>query len=101
MPMSVKSVPLPRTAMPVLQKTLLSAAVLLLLASCLGAPYPEQMYLQHIPTVAALAGLALSAKKDPLSNASFTCLIVFLLFHILGARYIYSYVPYDRWSQQL
>lgn len=82
-------------------KALLSTAALLLLLSCIGAPYPEQMYLQHIPTVVALALLAISSRRYPLSNAAFTCLVVFLMFHILGARYIYSYVPYDQWAKVL
>jgi putative membrane protein len=83
------------------QKALLSAAAVLLVLSCLGAPYPEQMYLQHIPTVVALAALAVSGRRYPLSNAAATCLVVFLMLHILGARYIYSYVPYDRWAKAL
>ena len=87
--------------MPAYPKALLAAVALLTVLGCLGAPYPEQMYLQHIPTVLALAALALLTKRDPLSDRSFTCLILFLLFHILGARYIYSYVPYDRWAQSL
>ncbi|HWM89634.1 MAG TPA: DUF2238 domain-containing protein [Thermoanaerobaculia bacterium] len=87
--------------MPVYQKTLLAAAAVLMVLSSFGAPYPEQMYLQHIPTVIALALLAVTSRRYPLSNAAFACLTVFLLFHILGARYIYSYVPYDRWSRTL
>lgn len=87
--------------MSVPQKALLSIAALLLLLSCIGAPYPEQMYLQHIPTVVALAMLVVSSRRYPLSNAAFTCLVVFLMLHILGARYIYSYVPYDRWTKAL
>ena len=83
------------------QKALLSTATLLLLLSCIGAPYPEQMYLQHIPTVVALAALAVFSRRYPLSNAAFTCLVIFLMLHILGARYIYSYVPYDRWMKAL
>lgn len=83
------------------QKSLLWGAALLLLLGCIGAPYPEQMYLQHIPTVVALAALAVFGRRYPLSNASFTCLVVFLALHILGARYIYSYVPYDQWSKAL
>ena len=79
------------------QKFLLSMAVVLLVLGCIRAPYPEQMYLQHIPTVVALVALAILSRRYPLSNAAFTCLVVFLLFHILGARYIYSYVPYDEW----
>jgi putative membrane protein len=87
--------------MSVPQKALLSTAAILLLLSCIGAPYPEQMYLQHIPTVVALALLAISSRRYPLSNAAFTCLVLFLVLHILGARYIYSYVPYDRWAKAL
>lgn len=87
--------------MSVAQKLLLSTAAILLLLSCVGAPYPEQMYLQHIPTVVAFVALAVSSRRYPLSSAGFTCLIVFLLLHILGARYIYSYVPYDAWLKAL
>ncbi|HEX3127019.1 MAG TPA: DUF2238 domain-containing protein [Thermoanaerobaculia bacterium] len=83
------------------KKSLLSTAAILLVLSCIGAPYPDQMYLQHIPTVIALAALAISSRRNPLSDAAFTCLVVFLMLHILGARYIYSYVPYDRWLRAL
>lgn len=70
-------------------------------ASCVGAPYPREMYLQHSPTLFLLFFLPAITRKYPLSRASFTCLIVFMLFHTLGARYIYSYVPYEQWSQNL
>lgn len=83
------------------QKALLALAAMMMLASCIGAPYPEQMYLQHIPTVLALSALWFGTKRFPLSNAAFACLVAFLLLHILGARYIYSYVPYDRWARAL
>lgn len=83
------------------QKSLLSATAFLLVLGCIGAPYPEQMYLQHIPTVVALVVLAVLSRRYPLSNGAFTCLVVFLMLHILGARYIYSYVPYDRWAEAL
>ncbi|MES1245028.1 MAG: DUF2238 domain-containing protein [Acidobacteriota bacterium] len=83
------------------QRLLLSTGAVLLVLGCIGAPYPEQMYLQHIPTVVALVALAASSRWYPLSNAAFTCLILFLLLHILGARYIYSYVPYDEWLRAL
>lgn len=64
------------------------------------APFPHQMYLQHIPTVAFLIAAPILVRRFPLSNTASTCLALFLLLHILGARYIYSYVPYDRWAQQ-
>ncbi len=83
------------------QKALLALLALTLVASCVGAPYPQQMYLQHGPTLVALAALPLLARRYPLSDAAFACLVAFLLLHVLGARYIYSYVPYDRWAAAL
>jgi putative membrane protein len=83
------------------QRRLIAAATLLMVVSCIGAPYPNQMYLQHIPTVLALTILAVLAQRRALSDGAFACLIAFLLLHILGARYIYSYVPYDRWARAL
>lgn len=37
----------------------------------------------------------------PLSRASFTAAIAFLTLHTLGAPYLYSFTPYDDWSQSL
>jgi putative membrane protein len=69
--------------------------------SWIQAPFPDQMILQHIPTVLILVSWPLLARRFPLTNEAVTCLILFLLLHVLAARYIYSYVPYDRWSQEL
>ena len=74
---------------------LLAAAVVL---ACLRPPYPEEMYLQHSPTIALLIALPLLSRRWPLSNAAFGCLIAFMLLHTLGGRYNYSNVPYDRWA---
>ncbi|OFX16020.1 MAG: hypothetical protein A2Z18_10395 [Armatimonadetes bacterium RBG_16_58_9] len=69
--------------------------------SWIHAPYPDQMYLQHIPTVVVLIASPIVARRFPLTNAAVTCLAAFLLLHVLAARYIYSYVPYDQWAQRL
>lgn len=82
------------------RKLLLTLAVATVL-SCLGAPYPREMYLQHSPTVFLLLFLPWVTRRYPVRRTSFTCLIVFMLFHTLGARYIYSYVPYNVWSDHL
>jgi putative membrane protein len=65
---------------------------------CLHAPFPEHMFLQHIPTVVAIVLLVLAARREELSRPAFACIVAFLLLHVVGARYIYSYVPYDQWS---
>jgi putative membrane protein len=78
---------------------LLCAAALL--ASWIRAPYPDEMLLQHIPTVILLAAWPTLARRFPLSAAAVTCLALFLLLHVLAARYLYSNVPYDDWSRRL
>jgi putative membrane protein len=81
-------------------------ALLLLVASAtvlswIRAPYPDQMLLQHIPTAAVLIAWPLLGRRFPVTNAAATCLAAFMLLHVVGARYIYSYVPYDQWTRQL
>jgi putative membrane protein len=83
------------------QKSLLALLVAALLASFIAPPFPKQMILQHLPTVALLAALPFVARRVPLSDGAFACLVAFLLLHVLGARYIYSYVPYDDWLEKL
>lgn len=80
---------------------LLALLAVAMALSCIGAPYPREMFLQHSPTLFVLCFLPWITRRFPLSRTSFACLIAFMLFHTLGARYIYSYVPYDAWSQQL
>lgn len=75
-------------------------AIAVALAS-LRPPYPEEMYLQHSPTFALLIALPLLSRRWPISTGAFGCLVAFLLLHTLGARYIYSNVPYDRWLTSL
>lgn len=77
---------------------LLAGYSLLLIISCIDPPYPEQLMLQHIPTVVCLVALALLHRFVELSRSSFVCLLAFLLLHLVGARYIYSFVPYDAWA---
>jgi putative membrane protein len=83
------------------QWSLWVALLAALLASRVGAPFPDQMVLQHIPTVVFLVGWPILARRYPLSNSAVTCLVAFVLLHVLAARYIYSYVPYDDWSSRL
>lgn len=83
------------------QLALLLLLAAMLIASLIHAPFPEQMYLQHIPTVIALVAWPVVARRFPLTNTAASCLSMFLLLHIVAARYIYSYVPYDAWSRAL
>ncbi len=69
--------------------------------SLIAPPYPEQQWLQHIPTVVSLPALVWTARKRLLSTAALACLAAMLALHVIGARWIYSYVPYERWSDAL
>jgi len=70
-------------------------------ASCLNPPYLQFLLMQHVPTV--LAGLLLLwlANRLVISRHSFFCMTLFLCLHTLGARYLYSYTPYDNWTEQI
>ena len=87
--------------MPRFQLAVLALLAGLLLLSLVRAPYPNDTCLQHIPTVIVLIAWPLLARRYPLTNPAFLCIAGFLLLHILAARYIYSYVPYDEWSTRL
>lgn len=83
------------------QAAMLLAVVAVLVRSCFGAPYPADLALQHVMTVAALIALAASIVWFPLNHGSLATMLLFMLLHVVGARYLYSYVPYDLWAEQL
>jgi putative membrane protein len=79
----------------------LAGFLVLLAVSCIRVPYPKYFWLQHVPTVAVVIVLALAQNRLQISRLSYTLILAFMLLHVLGARYLYSYVPYDNWSQRL
>ena len=79
-------------------KSIMLIATLVILGISLVKPiYPNEQYLQHAPTAFIILGLAMDCRKQWLTLPTFICTVFFLWLHILGARYIYSYVPYDNW----
>lgn len=80
--------------------SLLLVAVALIL-SLVRAPYPEQTVLQHSATLLGIAFLLLDLRRGWLRPGGQLCFSAFLLLHIVGARWIYSYVPYDAWGQAM
>src|SRR5262245_27387495 len=69
--------------------------------SCVKPPYLQFLLMQHVPTVLAALLLGYLSNCFPLSRLSFTAIILFLRLHTLGARYLYSYVPYDAWFEKI
>ncbi|MBN2665630.1 MAG: DUF2238 domain-containing protein [Bacteroidales bacterium] len=65
--------------------------------SCINPVYPTEMFLQHSITLVMFACLIIVIIKNSLSDRSFTIIVLFLLLHLIGARWIYSNVPYKEW----
>ena len=72
--------------------------VLLILTSILfwvKSEYPNQQLLQHLGTLFVSLILILDLKVNRLSIKAYVAVFLFILLHIIGARWIYSYVPYQ------
>lgn len=79
--------------------------LLLIIISFLGLtainpPHPKDFFYEHIMTVVFLAIMILSYKRFRLSNISYTLIFLFLVLHIIGARFTYSEVPYQEFFLQ-
>ena len=78
--------------------------LLLLFAVAIASIQPLEMeaYLLHqIGTVLMLIVLITCLYKIGFNLISFWLYIGFLLIHIVGAHYLYSYVPYSDWTESL
>lgn len=61
-------------------------------------PLEFSSYLLHqLGTGLFLVGLLIPTLKGWVSRTGFAGAILFLLCHVLGAHYLYSYVPYNDW----
>ncbi|MDA0832810.1 MAG: DUF2238 domain-containing protein [Planctomycetota bacterium] len=82
------------------QQVLFSCFLLFLVASCINPPYPNFLLMQHVPTLLAAWLLAYLSNRFEISRFSFASIVLFLALHTIGARYLYSYTPYDAWSEK-
>jgi putative membrane protein len=82
-------------------RRIFAAFLLLWAVSCTGVPYPKYFWLQHVPTVVAVIALVLADQRYHIGRLSYTLIVAFLALHLLGARYLYSFVPYDDWTKRL
>ena len=84
---------------------LLIAAVILAAASCIDLPSDSRggtsLFLQHLGTLFLLLPLAADLKLRSFTIPVCICFFIFIGLHILGARYLYSNVPYRQWAEQL
>ncbi|MDO7835303.1 DUF2238 domain-containing protein [Sphingobium sp. HBC34] len=87
--------------LPVMQRRMIALLVAAIGLANIAQPYPDLAPLQHGPTVALLLAAPWILRRWPLSNGAVACIWVFLLLHTLGARWIYTYTPYDDWARAL
>lgn len=69
--------------------------------TCLAAPAGRYLWLQHAPTFVALPVLWYLIRSNRISPLSSKCCLTFVALHAIGARWIYSYVPYDMALERL
>jgi putative membrane protein len=82
-------------------RSVLTAFFVLWAVSCIRVPFPEYFVMQHVPTVLAVVVLVAAERRGVLDRVGFALVVLFLVLHLLGARYLYSFVPYDDWSRWL
>ncbi|MGP4863424.1 DUF2238 domain-containing protein [Psychrobacter sp. T6-5] len=74
--------------------------VVMVLASI--KPLEWSSYLLHqLGTLLFLALMLGAYRYRYVSSRSYALASIFLIIHIIGARYLYSYVPYNDWTQHL
>lgn len=89
------------TALPISQRWLVGLLVAEIASAQLRQPFPHIAPLQHLPTLTLALTAPWLLRRWPLSTRSVACIAGFLALHTLAGRYIYSYVPYDAWSETL
>lgn len=74
------------------------ALIVLVVAIASIHPLEFESYLLHqAGTIFMLIALLIAFKKIGLNYLSFCLYLAFLFIHIIGAHYLYSYVPYNQW----
>jgi putative membrane protein len=81
--------------------TLLLIFIALWTALAIAPSYRQDWLLENLLVFLLLPWLVSGYRKRRFSNAAYTCFLVFLAAHSIGAHYTYSEVPYDRWFMQI
>lgn len=72
-------------------------SILVAIISSIYPIYPDNQFLQHMGTLVLLTLLVWNLKSNSLSKLSIILYSLFIILHCIGARYIYSFVPYNDW----
>ena len=68
-------------------------------ASWVAPRWPVEQALHSSLTVVGLAWLWWHDRRWPLRTSHFALVCAFIVLHCIGARWLYSYVPYEAWLQ--
>ena len=79
----------------------ISAIALTVGLTTISPIYPKQQLLQHLGTLVVMLPVIFDIRLKVLSKSAILGITVFAFIHVIGARYIYSYVPYNEWSVHL
>jgi putative membrane protein len=88
-------------ALPLAQRRMIALLLVAVGLANIAQPYPDLAPLQHGPTLLLIVAAPWLLRRWPLSTSAVACIWLFLLLHTLGARWIYSYVPYDDWARAI
>ena len=83
--------------LPAAQRWMLGAIALGIPVSAVGALYPSNTWLQVGPVALLLPFSIAALRRWPISNAAAACVTLFVLLHLVAARWSYSFVPYQDW----
>lgn len=79
----------------------LAAAVGVFALTWIHPRWPLEQAMHGSLTVLALAWLAWHGRRWPMRDVDVVLVCAFLVVHSVGARWLYSMVPYDAWAQAL
>lgn len=82
-------------------RILLALVLVVWAITSVNPPWPHDFLLQHIPTTISLLMLVFLQKRAGISLLSYAFILTFGILHVLGARYLYSNVPYNEWTETL
>lgn len=85
--------------MPLAKRVAFGTTLAVFAASWIAPRWPVEQALHSSLTVLALAWLWWHDRRWPLRPTHFVMVCAFLALHCVGARWLYSYVPYDAWLQ--
>jgi len=91
----------PQQALGRRKRVALALFICFAVATNLAPHYPRDQLLQQGPAALLLGALVLVARRYPISDGAFILALSFLGLHEFAARWIYSNVPYDAWTQSL